>query len=160
MRPALAALACLLWVDAALALSCMRPDVARSYQAAAEARESYVVVLGRLEFDTARLPRSGENGAPAHSHIPARVTGKGLTLAGFETPFRTGITLDAQCLGPWCAAPPSGRKAMMFLRKGPGGYLLEEGPCGGHIFAEPTPGQIERVLRCHRGGPCKAARRR
>lgn len=43
----------------ALALSCLPHSVEATYQRAAEAKESYVIVQGRLTFDASALPDNG-----------------------------------------------------------------------------------------------------
>ena len=99
-------LAVMLVAGPALALSCLPPDVARTYKQAAEAKETYIVVLGRLSFDASKLPKADmerQQETPPQTLIPARIEGTSLSQAGFETPFTANITLNARCFGPWCA---------------------------------------------------------
>jgi len=141
----------------ALALSCLPPDIARTYQQAAAADEAYLVVHARLYFDAAALPRTDwqdQAATPPQSLIPARMTGHALTKTGFDLPFDRAITLDAQCLGPWCAGATPGTSYLAFLQHSQGSYMLALDPCGGMGFADPDADTLRRVQTCFNGGPC------
>ena len=140
-----------------LALSCMAPDVAKTYARAAEADESYVVVRGRLTFDATQLPKTdwqNQQATPPHTPIAARITGQALSLTGFDLPFERDITLDVQCFGPWCAGAAPETDYLGFLEQRETGYVLVLDPCGGMGFANPTPEMLDRVKTCFQGGPC------
>tara|TARA_R100000935_G_scaffold24000_1_gene43397 strand:- start:33 stop:518 length:486 start_codon:yes stop_codon:yes gene_type:complete len=145
----------------AVALSCFPQDVAETYRRAAEAAETYIVVHGRLSFDPARLPSTDmiPQQKPAHTLIPARLTGQALTKGGFDQAFDRAITLDVQCFGPWCASAVPGTQYLGFLERRDGGYVLAVDPCGGMGHAEPTPAMLDKALRCLQGGACTAERR-
>ncbi|KNX40569.1 hypothetical protein ROTO_29110 [Roseovarius tolerans] len=156
IRVALFTLLCAL-TGPALALTCLPPDVARTYQQAAEAEEAYIVVHARLEFDADALPRTDwqdQAASPPHTLIPARMTGHALTKTGFDLRFDRAITLDAQCFGPWCAGAIPGTSYLAFLQRTQDGYLLALDPCGGMGFADPTPETLRRVETCYSGGRC------
>jgi len=141
----------------AFALSCMRPDVARTYQEAADAEEAYIVVHGRLDFDESRLPKTdmaNQQATPPDTLIPARIDGKAMSFDGFTIPFTREITLNAQCFGPWCTGAASGTDYLAFLKKGADGYLLSLTPCGGFGFANPSDAALEKVHSCFRGDDC------
>lgn len=144
----------------AFALSCLPPDVAQSYIRAAEATEPYIVVRGQLSFDPARLPSTDmiPQRKPAHTLIPARLTGQALTRSGFDQAFDRAITLDVQCFGPWCASAVPGIEYLGFLERRDGGYVLAVDPCGGMAHPEPTPAMLDQVLTCLQGGPCAPKR--
>ncbi|WP_246162220.1 hypothetical protein [Roseovarius faecimaris] len=137
------------------ALSCMRPDVVRTYTQAAEAEEHYVVVHGTLRFDEQRLPEAVMNESPPSTKIPARITGMALSGSRFDTPFDHEITLEVLCFGPWCAGASSGVSYLGFLEVKGGAYTLTVDPCGGNGFAEPTEEALRQVELCHAGGPCR-----
>ncbi len=156
MVPVLAVMAALIGGPAA-ALSCLPPDVARSYQQAAQSDDSYVVVTGKLTFDERRLPkppRNDPNATKPDTLIPARMVGHSLSRKGFVTPFQTPITLNARCLGPWCSGAASGVEYLAFLKKEGGAYTLELSPCGGNAFEDPTDKQKALAVACLRGGKC------
>jgi hypothetical protein len=143
----------------ALSLSCLRPDVARSYGFAAEAEETYIVVHGRLTFDERRLPEAVGNDSPPSTVIKAHVSGKSLTQAGFTSAFDRDITLEVGCYGPWCAGASSGEDYLLFLRKDASGYTYMADPCGSLGFAAPTSEMLNQVEQCMKGGHCKPASR-
>lgn len=144
----------------ALSLSCLPPDVARSYQRAAEAEEAYVVVSGVLRFDETRLPKadmSAQQDTPPETKIPARITGMALTQSGFDHAFDREITLNVLCFGPWCGGAKPDIRYLGFLQKTDTGYELVADPCGSFAFAEPGDDMLHRVEQCFQGGPCKPA---
>ncbi|MDB4111895.1 hypothetical protein N9571_05005, partial [Yoonia sp.] len=98
----------------AQALSCMRPDPVTTFQQLAAKPESYFVLYGTLTFDENALPqgsRSFEEIAPPDP-IPARFVGKGLSKAGFATPYVSRAMLQVTCAGPWCGSARSGAEAI------------------------------------------------
>ena len=157
MRLALA-LALGLMAGPALALSCLPPDVARTYQQADEAEAAYVVVLGRLSFDESKLPvvdMARQQDTPPVTLIPARISGKALSRSGFVTEFDQEITLNARCFGPWCAGASSGTEYLAFLERTDGGYVLSLDPCGGFGFPQPQAEMVAQAVACFRGESCE-----
>lgn len=160
MKPLILSMALAATALPAHALSCLPPDVARTFNRAAEAEDTYIVVHGTLTFDTSKLPQAdwqNQQNKPPNTLIPARLTGQSMSKAGFKTPFDSAITLNAQCLGLWCAGAKSGTPYLAFLERGTQGYTLVLGPCGGLGFADPTPEMLRKALQCFRGSPCKPA---
>ena len=129
----------------ALALSCLRPNVVQTYKRAAEAEESYSVVIGTIRFDESKLPKSVGNDSPPNTRIAARFQGKALTKSGFDMPFARNITLEVLCFGPWCGGAGSDEKT---------GYVMEADPCGGMLFQRPNERMLDQVERCFTGGRC------
>lgn len=141
----------------ALALSCLPPDVARTYAHAAEAEAPYIVVHGTLSFDADLLPDTDmrDQRKPPHTLIPARMTGQALTRSGFNLDIDREITLDVQCFGPWCAGAVPGVDHLGFLERRETGYVLTLDPCGGMAHPEPTAAMLDTVQRCFRDGGCE-----
>lgn len=138
----------------AVSLSCLRPDVARSYKQAAEAEESYLVVHGTLTFDETELPEAVGNESPPGTRIRAQMAGKALSQSGFDHPFDRQITLDVRCFGPWCGGAASGIPYLAFVERGEDGYTLTVDPCGSLGFPEPTEDMLRQVKTCFDGGKC------
>ena len=156
MRALLALGFCLL-AGPVLALSCVRPDVATTYKGAAEADETYVVVLGILEFNETLLPDfDGNNNNRPDRIIPARIKGKSLSRAGFETSFDRNVSLVLQCLGPWCGGAETGVEYLAFLERTQPGYIMRMDPCGFWSFSEPSRSQILQAESCMAGRTCEA----
>lgn len=140
------------------ALSCMRPSIEASYGAAARAEAKYIIVAGALSFDEKKLPRPSEenpNISPEETLIPASVSGVAMGRGGFDTPFKTPITLNVGCLGPWCGGIGSGEDTLMFLRKDDAGYVLEEGPCPFWSFSGDIEAAKREAYACYRSKSCK-----
>ncbi len=136
-RSAAHLIALAIFTGPALALSCLPPDLARSYQQAKEAKEVYIIVEGRLSFDESKLPVVDYNNqldTPHNTYIPAHLTGHSLTISGFDSGFDQPITLNAKCFGPWCAKPASDLPYLAFLEQTDAGYMLVLDPCGGFGF--------------------------
>ncbi len=143
----------------AQALSCLRPDLARSFHQAAASPHNYIVVRGTLSFDATRLPETRDvNGMPGKkaqtTDLPARITGRFLSQKGFVTGFDRKIILRAICLGPWCGEPKPGVDYLAFLRETPKGYILEVNPCGGMAFTKPSNAILNQAVSCIRGQAC------
>lgn len=123
----------------------------------ANAPEGYVAAHGILQFDASKLPKvdwNKQQDTPPLTRIRARLKGHALTKQGFTHKMNAPVTLEVSCYGPWCAAPPSGKHALVFLQKTDAGYVLETNPCGGLIFFDPTDEALKKVQRCYLEGHC------
>lgn len=138
----LALVAALAGATEAAALSCMAPDVRRSFRDAQAAPETYVIVQGMLTMQNPNRSRVG------------RLEGHMATRDGFTRPFSARVRLRHTCLGPWCGSVSPGA-VLAFVQRNGDGYLIQEGPCSGNVFYSPTEQQIRQVIRCLRGGACK-----
>lgn len=138
----------------AVALSCLRPDVAQSYKAASEAAEAYIVVHGQLQHDKVSVPeRTQEGGAP--ETFEARLVGSYLNGADFSGAFDAPVTVTLNCAVVWCAPlPPQDSDILAFVQKTESGYLIDAQPCQQWLFTAPTAAQIEQITSCHAGGDC------
>lgn len=144
----------------ALALSCLPHSVEATYQRAAEAKESYVIVQGRLTFDASALPDNGTGtiNPPEETPIPAEISGKALSDGGFDVPFEQPLMLNVLCYGPWCGSAEEG-EVLAFLKRGANGtYMLESNPCGGDLFGSPKPAMVDKVIACFQGADCTLVR--
>lgn len=152
--PLIAATLTLLVATPALSLSCMRPDVKRSFQQAAQAEEVYVVAHGTLTFAEHKLPEAVGNDSPPQTLIPAHLSGKALSATGFDVEFDRDITLDVLCFGPWCGGAGSGEEYLVFLRKDDEGYTMIADPCASMIFQDPNAEMLGTVSACFKAGTC------
>ena len=151
-------LCCCILAGPVFALSCIRPDVARSFQSMESSRDVYMIVHGQLDFDPSALPRgdkSGQTQTPARTRLQARLRGVSLGWAGFEHPFDRPVTLIAQCHGPWCANPEAGGMYLAFVKRTQEGFELWTSPCGGRAFPDPGEAQLSVAHQCLRGKRCQ-----
>lgn len=153
-----AALACA--PMAAVALSCMPHSVEATFAQAQAAKERFVIVQGRLDFDQKQISkyRNKHDPNPRDLAIDAQFTGRSLSGNGFSTPFVKPVSLVLECYGPWCASAKAGAEVLAFVELGAGGNVISTNPCGGHLFTEPTQKMIRAVKRCFAGGACKPIR--
>ena len=141
----------------ALALSCLRPDPALSFNRAANAAEFYVVVHGAFDFDPNLLPnRMGDTGFAANdvTEVPAHFSGHALGLDGFTVPVEREVALWVECLGPWCGAATPDAPSLAFVEVIEDGYALTIGPCGGQMFDNPSVAVLDQMTTCLVAGQC------
>ncbi|MBJ3761637.1 hypothetical protein ILP92_02585 [Maribius pontilimi] len=154
-RVAVAIAACAaLAAPPASALSCLKPDLARSYLAAEQSEDVYSVILGALEFDASAPPFNGTRAL--ETSIPARINGRVLGQDGFANYISRNIVLQVSCVADaWCgSAMAPGSRVMAFLRHAGDGLVLDLDPCPQWLFADPSAEQVARVADCFTGGPC------
>lgn len=134
----------------ASALSCLRPDVARTFQQIAAAEERYVVLLGEFEF-VAPPDQPVSNDAQSQQ-VVAQFSGSALGAAGFVDTAPIDVKLQTSCAGPWCGGFPAPQTDVLaFVELNPQGYVLSLGACGGTVFAAET---APIVAACMRGEAC------
>ena len=141
----------------AAALSCMPWDVENAFLQADEHPEPYLIVKGRLTFSEAELPKVDWNNqqiVPPKTQLDARFEGATLAVSGKGTSYSGPVTLSIFCAGPWCPSARSGVETLAFVRRSTDGDVITQGPCGGMLFQNPSPGQIRRVKSCLKGGDC------
>lgn len=141
----------------AAALSCMRPDVRRAYQSAAKSPDTYLIVQGSVDFNSARLPKSARS-AGKQTLIPARLTGRAVTPGGYSGWLDRKITLRVTCVSEWCGSLPANSEMLMFLRQSAAGYTLDVSPCPTRFFPNPPASLIKQLRSCMSGGTCKPRR--
>lgn len=139
----------------ASALSCLRPDVARTFSEVAASEDIFVVLLGEFAFDTPPSTETGDINAPRGVSFPARFVGQALGAEGFGGAVALDMTVALTCAGPWCGQmAPQGTPTVAFAEQTDAGYVLNVGPCGGRAFPEPEPEDIARIEACMRGEGC------
>lgn len=158
MRKLLCSVVLVVAASQAAALSCLRPDVAMSYSHAADADQTYAVLLGEFEFRPTEQPKP-LGGDPNHARpappVVAQFSGTSLGRAGFGNRYVGPVTLKPVCFSAWCGGFPGRGRAMAFALVQDGRYEVQLDPCGGAHFANPTGQDIARVEACHRGEACE-----
>ena len=141
----------LLAAGPAAALSCMRPEIANSFEWADTRPESFVVALGRLVRSGADVP--GE--APAQMgqldrvpySFPARFEGRLAGSNGFVTERSFDVTVEVDCFSVWCGGESLSEYGLYFFRRdGSDSYALEADPCGGFFYDNPVEHQLMEVI--------------
>lgn len=137
----------------AAALSCIPPDPVAAYQKAAAAPDTYYVLYGAFAFDTKAAPKGTDGMAEPAKQAPisAMFRGNGLSKTGFNLRFDQMITIQPVCVGPWCGAVSPHTPALAFVRADGDQLIAEVGPCGGHIFLNPSQGDLDNIVQCING---------
>lgn len=151
-----AALFFLTSAHSASALSCLPPDVKRSFAEASEAEEVYYLVEGTLT-PKGKMPQTNHDPdrLPADlTHVKADFDGIALGRDGRNAPLSREIGLEVACVGGWCGGVADGARVLAFLRETETGLRLFLGPCGGFAFVDPTPAQLRDARQCLDAGDC------
>lgn len=148
IRAVLSTAAAALAAGPALALSCLQPSVARSFEEARAAEEVYAVVLGRFEFGRTDLPAAGAEGVK----IPATFDGRVLGPDGFVTEARRPVLLDVTCAMSWCGQIEPGTETLAFIEIGEDGLKVHVTACPRWVFQNPLPEQLGVARSCMTGG--------
>ena len=139
------------------ALSCAPWQVEDAFSKAAQSKDSYLIVRGKLTFAQRDMPKvdwNRQQDVPPLTKIKARLKGKSLGLTGYETKFSAPVTFLVSCAGPWCPSASSRSDVLAFVKKSGNRYEIELGACGGMVFENPTQDMIERVNYCFSEGAC------
>jgi len=133
------------------ALSCIQPDVARTFLNVAEAEESYVVLLG--QFDFVAPPKQPVSNNAQSQQVMATFEGQGLGAEGFVATQPKSVQLQTGCAGAWCGwFPTPGEDVLAFVALTDDGYILTLGACGGSVFGVESAPIVEA---CMRGETCE-----
>ena len=153
------ALAALLAANQAAALSCIPPDVARSFIEVAEAEETYIILLGRFDVPPGALPAPDlSDNDPEPVSVQAMFRGQQLQADGsFDGALGLPVTLAQSCAGPWCGQMAQDQRTLAFVRQTEKGLVLDVAPCAQFHFVRPTQEMLETLAACVTGGDCSPA---
>ena len=160
------AAAALMLSESALALSCVRPDLARTMESAKASDDLYYIFVGT--FETPPQPKQDYDPGlgtqfpfkpPLARSVPARFDGIGLSqMPQYDSQLRAmPVQINLTCAGPWCASVPTPGKPVIAFVKARQNQppLLEIGPCPNYVFSlrepvmqSPEPKQIKRLRQC------------
>jgi hypothetical protein len=147
-------LAMVLAASQAQALQCMIPDPVRSFQAAMNAPETYVVLRGRVAEAEILIPPERIEGQTFP--VPGWFIGHVLTGDGFTQGLETPVTVRVTCYGAWCGSMLPEVELIMFAQVSDGAYTIEADGCETWVFA-PDPLVEQLLTSCIRGEACVPA---
>jgi len=142
--------------ESAFALSCARPDLLRSLDAAKASPKTYHILVGRFTPKTISPPRIPKQ---LRDHQLTRTTEvtqssfEGVSLAQDsrydEALSGYPVDIEISCTGPWCArAPGSKQELIAFVEARPGqAPILRLSPCSSQTFSAASE-QVEKVRQC------------
>lgn len=151
MKAAFAAIALIVIAGQATALSCMRPDVVRTFERVSEDTDTYYLLYGTLDFDANKQPKGVVNEERNPDPIAAQFAGFALDMGGFTTPYSSAVTLQPVCFGPWCGNTTPGVQSLFFAQVDDDAIKIEADPCGGRIFPEPSRSLLDAMTACMNG---------
>jgi hypothetical protein len=138
----------------ASALSCLPPNIARSFNNANALPYTYVLAQGFLS-PMGRVPKYK---AGKGRNIRTRFNGVLLSSTGKTAQQSFTVTVDTACYGDPCGELPDEKQELVALfRKTAFGYRLQTNPCGGDYKSSPTPKDIHLLQSCLKNGGCSEA---
>jgi len=141
-RGALCAIIATLSANPAASLSCAKPNVARTFNWAAESKDVYMVGYGALRaIGDVKDPNTyPENQLKRKSYsIDANFTGTFLSKRGFVNEQTIPVTVTVQCLSVWCGQfPVTKENVLVFIQKTKTGFEVTADPCGSNIMTAPS----------------------
>jgi hypothetical protein len=152
MRVMLVSLIFLVLASQVSALSCLRPNVAKTFNQLQQVEDVYRIGVGKIRLTAA--VHKFEGGKPRTTKAEFR--GKFLGLNGLVAEQRLAITIQTHCLAHWCGGIPqdSTIEHLVFLRQSPTGEVLDMGACPDGILSTPTGLRVETLQSCLRRGKC------
>lgn len=143
-----------LFATQAGALTCLRSDPIRSFQAASGSADEFLILRGQFNFDPSQMPQSEVTGVLVLPQpVPAEFQGQSLTVDGFTNPIAGPITIMPICTGAFCGGLTPGADVIAFARKQGNIYVVETDPCGAWVFT-PDPVTEAALAACVRNEPC------
>ena len=142
--------------SAAMALSCLSPNIGRSLNDAAERGDARMVVAGVLLPPEGPVKRKGF----ATVTVSYRLVGAQLLPGRQDRHFARNINLESSCvLDQWCGPLPDEPIEGVFLLQREDGVapLLRVGPCPGAIFVRYDLDDIDTIRQCLTDGRCSEA---
>ncbi len=135
---------------AAMALSCLPPDIPDSFHSANASEKSYIVVEGEFTLeDPGFVAEPGKLMLTSGSF-----KGRWLGSRGKSSRFEQPVTFEVECVEDTCGKILPGEDLITFLRKEKDEYFVEVQACGGSLFYGPSKSDKEAVLQCLNGGDC------
>jgi hypothetical protein len=129
----------------ASALSCMPPDLDRSFQHAAEAEEGYGLFYGDIEVDKNTVPQFRGNPQPYTAEGIFR--GQAVYANGLSPEYVQPITIEVECMGMWCGSAYDVDDAILFVELDDQGEMtLEIDACPQWVFHSPAEADLEKMI--------------
>ena len=147
----------LLATGPALALSCMVPNLAETYNRLNDAPDVYVLGLGTLSATEDLPPEQRDaNGMGQPRTASFAFDGAFMSVNGLGLPRTVPVEVTTGCAASWCGTfPTEDQKHLVFLRQtSDTGFALEISACGGPMQSDPTEDQINAIKQCMRDGGC------
>jgi hypothetical protein len=152
------------------ALSCLRPNIARTFNDLSASDRSYFMALGHLEQTGKRIPMRSDPPKVANGEeqpvldigipheVPARFSGKMFGATGLSDEITLDLKVDEICLASWCGSfPETDDEILVFIERTEVDYRLRSGPCEGDFKVAPTEAELALLQSCLKAGQCSKA---
>lgn len=154
----------------AQALSCLRPNIARTFNDLNSSERNYVMALGVLEQTGARVAKGSKPvpdpdrpeqpvrdiGIP--HEVPARFTGQMYGAAGLGAEQSLDVVVVEVCLASWCGSfPKTAQNVLVFIEQTEVDYRIRSGPCEGDFKLSPSQKELDILQSCLAAGQCSDA---
>jgi len=147
------ALAVILSTAQAAALSCIAPDIARTYLDVAASEKTYVVVHGTFSF-AKRPDRDPGDLTPEGEVFGSIFRGKLLTGVGFSEQVEAEVKINTTCAASWCGGFEPDTRYVAFIEQEGRNLNLLVDPCYRYVMKEPAPEVIATITACASGREC------
>lgn len=137
------------------ALSCMRPNLAETFNRLQASDDIYNIAVGTLRI-TGKIPPYVE-GRPRS--VSAEFSGRFMGLNGLGKPQTRALTLKTHCVAHWCGGIPNdaGTEQLLFLRQSDNGPVLDFGACPEGNVSSVTQSRLDLLQSCLKRGECSAS---
>lgn len=134
------------------ALSCMSPNIIKSYQYINIHSNKTVVIL-KGNFSESKL--TWEKSKKLETRV-INTNFKGFMLGkhGFEIPYSGPVGIVLECFADWCGSIQSKENIIAFVNIEEQKLKLRIQPCNSTIFSADISDNEQRLLKCHRFGEC------
>lgn len=159
----IAALGSLMLADSAFALSCMRPDLARTMENAKSSDKLYYVLVGQFRGQSYNQTPSYNGKDPKPIRTTMWFDGRSIAQHPWYDSRLNSFPVEVQtsCAGPWCGSlPRAGETVLTFVEVRHGQTpLLHIGACPEWLYrVQPGDGQVQSLRDCM-DKPCKQTHR-
>ena len=151
----------LLATTPAMALSCIAPDPAFTFNELNKRAERYTIVVGTLTYDRPAASEATPTPSlalpkPQERRIAARLKGHVVSKSGFTTPYDKQVSLHISCAGDWCGGAKSGTTYLAFVNIDKNPPEVTANACGTMMFADPTAATKRQMVDCVNGRSCSS----
>ena len=141
----------------AWSLSCIRPDIVRTFEEARDSKAGFWIVRGRILADgPIAMPQPDAGGRykdNSSASTPVRFKGAGLRPNGEFASFEMDITLTVSCFAHWCGSPPLDTEVFAAIEVKDSGPELQVNACSGRVMPYSEDDE-KRLLQCLSDGIC------
>lgn len=137
------------------ALSCLRPNTAKTFNFYQEAPDSYRLFVGTVKM-TGAIPKYVEGKSRTAKAI---ASGRFVGRSGLTKSHILNVTVQTQCVASWCGGFPGAmdKDVIMYIKQSPKGDVIDIDACPGGFGQVATNARVDLLQKCLRKGKCSNA---